>query len=85
MLIEILQARSGYPFYKENEKTKELKAFKENSREVVDLLRSDDFETFYKVFPAKDLGTTLQERQNLSKVELAKTTWFRTQIEQLIK
>ncbi len=84
LLIGILQARSGYPFFKENEKSKELKVFKENSRGVVDLLKSDDFETFYKVFPAKDHGTTVKERQNLSKVELAKTTWFKTQVEQLI-
>lgn len=84
LLIGILQARSGYPFFKENEKSKELKVFKENSRGVVDLLKSDDFETFYKVFPAKDHGTTLKERQNLSKVELAKTTWFKIQVEQLI-
>jgi predicted ATP-binding protein involved in virulence len=84
LLIGILQARSGYPFFKENEKSKELKVFKENSRGVVDLLKSDDFETFYKVFPAKDNGTTLKERQNLSKVELAKTNWFKAQVEQLI-
>ncbi len=84
LLIGILQARSGYPFFKENEKTKQLKAFKENSRGVVDLLRSDDFEAFYKVFPAKDFGTTIKERQNLSKAALAKTKWFKTQIESLI-
>ncbi len=84
LLIGVLQARSGYPFFKENEKAKELKAFKENSRGVVDLLRSDDFETFYKVFPAKDFGTTIKERQNLSKAALAKTTWFKSQIEKLI-
>lgn len=84
LLTGILQARSGYPFFKENENSRELKVFRENSRGVVDLLKSDDFETFYKVFPAKDHGTTLKERQNLSKVELAKTTWFKTQVEQLI-
>ncbi len=81
----ILQARGGYPYYKENENAKNLKKFKENYKGVVDLLQSNDFGTFYKVFPAKDFGTTIQERQNLSKVELAKTTWFKVQIEQLIK
>lgn len=84
LLLGIVQARSGYPFYKENEYAKELKNFRERSREVVDLLRSDDFETFYKVFPAKDFGTTLTERQNVSKVDLAKTDWFRNEITQLI-
>lgn len=28
---------------------------------------SDEYETFYKVFPAKDFGTTLKERQNVLK------------------
>lgn len=84
LLLGIVQARSGYPFYKENENVKELKKFKENSRHVADLLRSDDFETFYKVFPAKDFGTTLKARQNVSKPTLAKTKWFKAQIEQLI-
>lgn len=80
----ILQARSGYPYFKENENVKTLKKFKENFKGVVDLLKSNDFETFYKVFPAKDYGKNLKERQNLSKVELAKTAWFKSKIEELI-
>lgn len=81
----INQARSGYPFYKENENIKLLKAFKENYKAIIDLLRSDDFETFYKVFPMKEYATQLKERQNISKSELAKTNWFKTQIENIIK
>jgi hypothetical protein len=49
------------------------------------LLRSDDFETFYKVFPAKDYGRDIPERMDLSVSNLAKTNWFKTQIENIIK
>jgi hypothetical protein len=81
----IFNARAGYPFFKENEYVKELKTFRENSREIIDLLRSDDFETFYKVFPAKDYGKSISERQNLNKKDLAKTKWFKLKIENLLK
>ena len=81
----IIQARAGYPFYKENENAPKLKAFKENYKEVIDLLRSDDLETFYKVFPAKDYGKTIPERQKLSIQNLAKTNWFKTQIQNIIQ
>ncbi|MEX8548041.1 MAG: hypothetical protein V5804_10615 [Mucilaginibacter sp.] len=45
---------------------------------------STDFETFYKVFPAKDYGKQIPERQNLNKNDLAKTNWFKTQIEKVL-
>lgn len=80
----IVQARSGYPFYKENENSKKLKEFRDKYRLIIDLLRSDDFETFYRVFPAKDYGEELNVRKNLLKIELAKTAWFKNQIEALI-
>ncbi|MCX6316460.1 MAG: AAA family ATPase [Bacteroidetes bacterium] len=81
----IIQARGGYPFYKENEKTKQLKQFKENYREVIDLLRSDDFETYFKVFPAKDYGKEIPERLGLSSQKLSQTKWFKQQIENILK
>ena len=81
----IIQARGGYPFYKENENAPKLKVFKENYKEVIDLLRSDELETFYKVFPAKDYGKTITERQKLSTQNLAKTNWFKTQIQNIIQ
>jgi hypothetical protein len=80
----IIQARGGYPFYKENENVKKLKAFKENYRGVIELLRSDDFETFYKVFPAKDYGKEIPERLGLSDSILTKTKWFKQQIENIL-
>ncbi len=81
----IIQARAGYPFYKENENAKKLKEFKENYKAVIELLRSDNFEDFYKVFPAKDYGKSITERQQAPVIQLAKTNWFKTQIENIIK
>ena len=81
----IIQARSGYPYYKENEKAKKLKTFKDNYKSIIELLRSDDFETYYKVFPAKDYGGELEERKNISPTELSKTQWFKNKVESIVK
>jgi hypothetical protein len=81
----VVQARGGYPFFKENENAKKLKSFKDNYRAIIDLFRSDDFETYYKVFPAKDYGRDLEERKNIPPVELSKTQWFKGQIESIVK
>lgn len=80
----IVQARSGYPFFKENEHHQRLRRFRDNSRAVIDMLRSDVFEEFYQVFPAKDHGGALAARQNLSKSELARTHWFKACIERTL-
>lgn len=78
------KARDGYPFFKDAALEKQRKKFISNYTSVIDMLASDDFETFYKVFPAKDYGTQLPERQNIPKDHLAKTQWFRRQIAQAI-
>lgn len=80
----IVQARSGYPFFKENEHHQRLRRFRDNSRAVIDMLRSDVFEEFYQVFPAKDHGGALAARQNLSKTELSGTDWFKAKIERAL-
>lgn len=77
----IAQGRSGYPFFKENEHASKLKAFKENWKSIIEMLLSEDFETFYKVFPAKDYGKSLDARKNLNRKELAQTAWFKQKIE----
>ncbi len=77
-------ARSSYPFFLENENAKLLKEFKSNAKKVMEILQSDTFEVFYKVFPAKDYGKTIRERQNLNKETLAQTNWFRKSIEKII-
>ena len=81
----IIQARSGYPFYRENENAKKLKHFKENYKAIIELLRSDHFENFYKVFPAKDYGKEIIQRQQITSIHLVQTSWFKTQIEITIK
>ena len=49
---------------------------------VINLLKSDDFETFYKVFKMKDKGDLLPVR-NLKPENLVKTDWFKHQIKVL--
>jgi hypothetical protein len=73
----IAKARDGYPFFKENENARLLKSFRENYRSIIDLLSSNDFETFFKVLPAKDYGRAIVERQNINKRDLAGTNWFK--------
>ena len=80
----IAKARDGYPFFKENEFAKIQQTFKGNYRGIIDLLSSSDFETFYKVFPAKDYGNSIPERQNINKRDLTKTNWFKQIIKSII-
>jgi predicted ATPase len=82
IIFGILGARKGYPFFKENQQAKLKKQFTEN-KTILALLQSDDFETFYKVFPAKDYTRSLPERQNLNKNQLSQTNWFKTQIQSI--
>lgn len=81
----IAKARDSYPFFKDAALEKQRKKFINNYPSVIDMLASDDFETFYKVFPAKDYGTQLPERQNIPKDQLTKTQWFRRQVAQAIE
>jgi predicted ATP-binding protein involved in virulence len=84
LLMGIRTARDGYPFYRENENDAKLKAFKKNDDAILEMLNSDDLETFYKIFPVKDYGKTIRERQNLNKAELAKTNWFKENIKSVL-
>jgi AAA15 family ATPase/GTPase len=91
--LKLAIIRIGYPFFGEPEHNnkpnqKRFKSNEENFNQVTEIsnyLDSDDFETFYKVFPMKEYATQLKERQNISKSDLAKTNWFKTQIENIIK
>jgi predicted ATPase len=79
----ISKARDGYPFFKDGDTEKHLKKFKDN-KDILKLLDSDEFEQFYKIFPAKEYGTTISFRQNIPKKELERTNWFRNKIEEVI-
>ncbi len=85
-LVATLQtSRNTYAFLRVPEfKDKEKKAFKSGYEEVISMLESNEFETFYKVFPMKDYATQIPERQNLRKTDLALTAWFKTQINSLL-
>jgi len=62
------------------------KQFREkNAESILTLLESNEFETFYKVFPAKDYCKDVPGRQNLSKQQLSRTNWFKQQIKNLVK
>ncbi len=90
--LKLAITRIGYPFFGEPEHNnkpnqKRFKSNEENFNQVTEIsnyLDSDDFETFYKVFSMKEYATQLKERQNISKSDLAKTNWFKTQIENII-
>ena len=84
LLTGILGARSGYPFFKENERHKLLEKFKNNKENLVNMFDSIDFETIYKIYPAKEYGRQLKERMNINRDDLAKTQWFKTKIEELL-
>lgn len=76
----ISKARDGYPFFKENEHATKFREFRGRTKAVIDLLHSQDFSTFFKVYPAKDYGKALTARQNLRKADLIKTKWFKERI-----
>lgn len=88
----IALARSSYPYFGEPEFNgsplqKRFKNSQENTNQtaaVFTCLDSDDFETFYKSLPMKSYCTHLDQRQNISKVDLARTAWFRVQVESLL-
>lgn len=84
LIFGIQKARESYPFDKEltGDRRKRYQADAQNIRQ---LLNSNDFETFYKVFPAKDYGKELPHRANRSPLELARTQWFKEQISHLLQ
>lgn len=92
LIPTIALTRTEYPFFSEprfngspnQNRFKNKAENKAESKAVADLLASNDFNTFYKVFPMKTYGKQLPHRQNLNKHELARTLWFKNKIIQLI-
>jgi hypothetical protein len=85
--------RTEYPYFGEPEYngTSFQNRFKnKNENEVQSItvagyLNSNDFDTYYKSLPMKSYCTQLLQRQHISKSDLAKTTWFKIKIEELLK
>ncbi len=84
ILVGLMVARDSYPFYRENENFTKLKAIRPSNQTIIEMFDSEDFETFYKVFPAKDYGKQILERQNLNPADLAKTNWFKVKIAEIL-
>lgn len=85
--------RTEYPYFKEPEyngkaNQNRFKSSNENLTQVAELeeyLHNNNPNVFYKVFPMKDHATQLKERQNIAKSDLAKTKWFKEQIELILE
>ncbi len=84
--------RTEYPYFGEpayNEKPLQNR-FKNSSKNeeqaaiLAGYLNSNDFETYYKVLPMKSYCTQLPQRQNIAKSDLAKTSWFKVAMSQLL-
>jgi ABC-type cobalamin/Fe3+-siderophores transport system ATPase subunit len=78
-------ARRRYPFYKDAADNKILKTFQNSYKNVLDELKSGDFERVFAMIPAKDFDAEIKKQFNLSdKVALSQTTWFKQQITALL-
>ncbi|MEO0040808.1 MAG: hypothetical protein RL329_256 [Bacteroidota bacterium] len=92
IMLQIVSSRATYPYFGEpifNHKPLQnrFKIKDENyiqSTVIQKYLNSNELEIFYKVFQMKIYGTQVPQRQNIAKVDLAKTNWFKQQIEKLL-
>ncbi len=91
-LPTIKSDRNSYPFFGEskydgNTLQKRFKNRAENNEQSITIseyIQSDVFETYYRSLPMKSYCTQIPQRQNISKIELAQTKWFKRQIEEII-
>jgi energy-coupling factor transporter ATP-binding protein EcfA2 len=54
--------------------------FETGSAEIVEKLSSDDFDTFFQFFSAKDHGVSFRNPSHLTPEQLANTEWFRQRL-----
>lgn len=84
--------RTEYPYFGEPEfNGKSLQNRFKNKQEnilesskIAAYLNSEKLEIFYSVFPMKTYATQLGYRKNLSRTDLIKTVWFKSQMEKLL-
>ncbi|MGL4599893.1 MAG: hypothetical protein ACRCYO_20390, partial [Bacteroidia bacterium] len=77
------RSRNSYPYFKAEEQQERRKEFEKNSSAILEMLKSDDFETYYKVFSMKKYCGEFRPK-NIQTIELAQTSWFKSQIEKII-
>lgn len=93
LFAKISDSRQTYPFGKEIDPVDKTIANRFSktplNQEQIAVINkeidSPDFHAFYKHIPMKNYLTQLGIRQKISKIELSKTNWFKSQIEQIIK
>jgi hypothetical protein len=84
--------RTEYPYFGEPEHNgtalqNRFKNKKENEAQaavVAGYLKSDNFETYYRVLPMKSYCKQVAQRQNIPKSDLAKMRWFKAKVEELL-
>ncbi len=80
ILPVLSSSRQNYEEFKTDEKLKD-----KDSNQIVDDLRSDDFERFYKYFDMKaQFNKASLSQYNLNKEKMVSTKWFQNQIESVI-
>ncbi len=92
IILDVVSTRTTYPYFGEpifNNKPLQnrFKIKQENTLQTAEIhkyLNSNELEVFYKVLQMKIYCTQVPQRQNISKAELAKTDWFKQQIEKLL-
>jgi len=92
IVLHITISRTGYPYFGEpvfnstslQQRFKNKQENFDQSAIVQSYLNSDEFEIFYKSLPMKTHCTHLPQRQNISKLDLVKTSWFKAQIESVL-
>lgn len=77
------RSRGSYPYFKEKDAEKRRSKFNDNSSAVLELLKSNNFEDFYKLFSMKEYCGTIRPG-NIKKIDLVSTTWFKTQIQLIL-
>lgn len=81
---KIQSSRATYPYFKKEGMEVRKKKFILNTSAVVEMLGSDDFETFYKVFSMKEYCGAIRPK-NIRTIDLASTNWFKTQIQNILE
>jgi hypothetical protein len=81
---KIQSSRATYVYFKKEGMEERKKKFNNNTSAVVEILGSDDFETFYKVFSMKEYCGSIRPK-NIRTIDLASTGWFKTQIQNILE